>query len=81
LQLLKSLILCRRSHFGTTTSKTLENETNNQNAGEGGSCVMSQAGLGNDQKQLNPEDILKDPFIEKAIQLLDPEGIKIRAKV
>ena len=42
---------------------------------------MSQAGLGNDQKQLNPEDILKDPFIEKAIQLLDPEGIKIRAKV
>lgn len=58
-----------------------EKPEDNQNAGEGGSCVMSNAGLGSPMKSPAPEEILKDPFVEKAIKLLDPEGIRIRAKV
>lgn len=47
----------------------------------GGSCMMANAGISPEPKKETPEDIMKDPFVEKAVELFEPEGIRVVSKV
>ncbi|MCV6607644.1 MAG: DNA polymerase III subunit gamma/tau [Campylobacterales bacterium] len=64
--------------------ESVEQPSNDDKTGEGingGSCVMANAGINPEPKKESPEDIMKDPFVEKAIELFEPEGIRVISKV